>query len=86
LPKDLQKIVDKDAAAETVAINPLAAKMFDEEQQNWLKGGGELITLPGDEQSAMMKTLASVGEDVSKPKAQLSAAYHVVMDAAKRSQ
>ena len=86
LPKDLQKILDKDAAAETVAINPVAAKMFDEERQDWVNGGGELIRLPGDEQTAMMKTLASVGEDVSKSKAQLSAAYHVVMDAAKRSQ
>jgi TRAP-type transport system periplasmic protein len=86
LPKDLQQIIDKNGAAETVAINPVAAKMLDEQRQAWVKGGGELISLPGDEQSAMMKTLASVGEDVSKSKAQLNAAYHVVIDAAKRSQ
>jgi TRAP-type transport system periplasmic protein len=86
LPKDLQEIIDKNGAAETIAINPVAAKMLDEQRQAWVNGGGELISLPGDEQSAMMKTLASVGEDVSKSKAQLNAAYHVVIDAAKRSQ
>ena len=46
---------------------------------------GELIGLPPDEQSAMMETLASVGEDVSKSKAELSAAYQLVTDAAKRT-
>jgi TRAP-type C4-dicarboxylate transport system substrate-binding protein len=86
LPKDLQRIVDKDGATETVAINPMAARMLDEQRQSWVNGGGELISLPGDEQSAMMKTLATVGEDVSKSNAQLNAAYHVVIDAAKRSQ
>ena len=86
LPKDLQEIVDKDGAAETVAINPVAAKMLDEQRQGWMNGGGELISLPGNEQSAMMQTLATVGEDVSTSNDQLDAAYHVVIDAAKRSQ
>jgi hypothetical protein len=43
-----------------------------------------LISLPADEQSAMLQTLASVGEDVSKTKLQLSAAYQVVTEAAQR--
>jgi hypothetical protein len=51
----------------------------------WLDKGGELISLPGDEQSAMMETLASVGEDVSKSKPQLSAGYELVTEAAKRT-
>jgi hypothetical protein len=56
-------------------------------RKGWLNGGGELISLPRDEQSAMMKTLASVGEDVSKakPQPQLREAYQVVTDAAKRT-
>jgi hypothetical protein len=33
----------------------------------------------------MMETLASVGEDVSKPKAELSAAYRLVIQAAERT-
>jgi hypothetical protein len=47
-----------------------------------MNGGGELISLPADEQSAMLETLASVGEDVSKTKPQLSAAYLVATEAA----
>ena len=50
-----------------------------------MDGGGELISLPVDEQSAMLKTLASVGEDVAKTKAQLSAAYQVVTQAAQNT-
>jgi hypothetical protein len=44
-----------------------------------------LIGLPADEQSAMLEILASVGEDVSKTKPQLSAAYQVVTEAARRT-
>jgi hypothetical protein len=42
-----------------------------------------LISLPADEQSAMLEILASVGEDVSKTKPQLSAAYLVTTEAAR---
>jgi TRAP-type C4-dicarboxylate transport system substrate-binding protein len=85
LPKDLQQIVDKDAATEAVAINPWAIDHIEKVRKGWVDGGGELIRLPRDEQSAMMKTLASVGEDVSKTKPQLREAYQVVTDAAKRT-
>jgi hypothetical protein len=54
-------------------------------RKTWVERGGEIISLPPDEQSAMMKMLASVGADVSKSKPQLSAAYKVVVDAAARS-
>jgi hypothetical protein len=51
----------------------------------WVAGGGELIKLPADEQAALLKLLASVGEDVSKTKPLLSAAYKVVSEAAQRT-
>ena len=85
LPKDLQQIVDKDGATESVAINPAALKMFEEQRKGWVDGGGELISLPRDEQADMMKTLTSVGEDVSKSKPALHDAYEIVTDAAKRT-
>jgi TRAP-type C4-dicarboxylate transport system substrate-binding protein len=85
LPKDLQEIVDRDGAAVSTAINPAALKMYREQRKAWVDGGGELISLPRDEQSAMMQTLASVGEDVSKAKPALHEAYQVVTDAAKRT-
>jgi C4-dicarboxylate-binding protein DctP len=82
LPTDLQQIVDKDAASEATAINPQAIEINDRARKAWMNGGGELISLPADEQSAMLETLASVGEDVSKTKPQLSAAYLVATEAA----
>jgi len=84
LPADLQQIVDKDAASESMAINPQAVEINDRARKAWIDDGGELISLPADEQSAMLKTLASVGEDISKTKPHLSAAYQVVMEAAQR--
>ncbi len=85
LPKDLQEIIDRDAAIETVAINPQAIDLFSKARKAWVDGGGELISLPRDEQSAMMKTLTSVGEDVSKSKPAIRDAYEVVVDAAGRT-
>src|ERR1700726_34452 len=71
LPADLQQIVDRDAAKESVAINPFAVELNAKVRQGWLDKGGELISLPAEEQSAMMETLASVGEDVAKSKPDL---------------
>jgi TRAP-type C4-dicarboxylate transport system substrate-binding protein len=85
LPADLQQIIDKDADSEAKAINPQAIEINDRARKAWAAGGGELIDLPADEQSAMLKTLASVGEDVSKTKPQLNAAYQVVTEAAQRT-
>lgn len=84
LPKDLQQVVDKAAARESVAINQGAADFVEKMRKTWVERGGELISLPSDEQSAMMETLASVGDDISKHKPALAAAYKVVTDAAKR--
>ena len=84
LPKDLQEIVDRDAATESVAINPVATELAEQFRKGWVAGGGELISLPRDEQSAMMEMLASVGDDVSKSKPGVREAYQVVRDAANR--
>jgi TRAP-type transport system periplasmic protein len=85
LPPDLQQIVDKDAAKESVAINPQAIALENTALKGWTDKGGELINLPPDEQASLMKTLSSVGEDVSKTKPALSAAYKVVSEAAQRT-
>jgi TRAP-type C4-dicarboxylate transport system substrate-binding protein len=85
LPKDLQQVLDKAAAKETVAINQVAADFVEKMRKTWVERGGELISLPPDEQASMMKTLASVGSDVSKHKPQLAAAYKTVTEAAARA-
>jgi len=86
LPKDLQEIVDRDGARETVAINPASEEFNEKAMKGWVAGGGEFIDFPPEEEAAMLKILASVGEDVSKTKPQLRAAYELVSEAAKRLQ
>ncbi len=85
LPKDLQQIVDQDGAKVSKDINPVALKMYQDQRQAWVAQGGELIRLPPGEQADLMKTLASVGEDVSQSKPALRDAYEIVADAAKRT-
>jgi TRAP-type C4-dicarboxylate transport system substrate-binding protein len=85
LPKDLQDIVDKDAAAQSIAINPTAVDLRQKAEANWTAAGGELIDLPPDEQASMMQTLSSVGADVSKTNPQLADAYKILTDAAART-
>jgi TRAP-type C4-dicarboxylate transport system substrate-binding protein len=85
LPKDLQQVVDKVAARESQGINPVAADFVEKMRKTWVERGGELISLPPDEQAQMMKTLSTVGADVSKNKPTLAAAYKIVTDAAARA-
>ena len=85
LPADLQKIVDTIAAREAKAINPVAIEINNNSRKGWTDGGGELISLPAEEQAAMMQTLANVALDVSKTKPALREAYGIVTDAAQRT-
>jgi TRAP-type C4-dicarboxylate transport system substrate-binding protein len=85
LPADLQQIVDHDGAAESIAIDPQATAIYEGARKGWTAGGGELISLPADDQASMMTTLASVGEDVSKAKPALREAYQAVIAGAQRT-
>jgi TRAP-type transport system periplasmic protein len=85
LPADLQKIVDTNAAQGATAINPAAIEIVNKARKGWTDTGGELISLPLEEQGAMMKTLSGVGAEVSKAKPALSEAYKIVTDAAERT-
>src|SRR3984885_10849869 len=84
LPADLQQILDRDAAAESVTINPQAIAINDAARKAWQASGGELISLPDDEQSTLLKIVAGVGDEVSNAKPEVSAAYKVVTEAAQR--
>jgi TRAP-type C4-dicarboxylate transport system substrate-binding protein len=85
LPADLQQILDKDALAESVAINPQAIAIDDAARKAWLASGGELIRLPDEEQATLLKIVAGVGDEVSNAKPELAAAYKVVTEAAQRT-
>jgi TRAP-type transport system periplasmic protein len=84
LPSDLQQIVDRVGASESAKIEPVVEDITEKAKKSWVAGGGELIDLPADEQAQMLKTVASVGEDVSKSNPTLHAAYQVVTEAAER--
>lgn len=85
LPADLQQVVDRTAARESVAVNPQAAAITENAGKTWLANGGELIQLSPDKQASLLKLLSSVGEDVSQTKPLLSAAYKIVSEAAART-
>jgi TRAP-type C4-dicarboxylate transport system substrate-binding protein len=85
LPEDLQKLVDDDAAAGQAAIGPLAGEIVGKARKGWTDTGGELISLPADEQADMMKTFLAADAEVAKAKPALDAAYQIVTDAAART-
>ena len=68
LPPDLQQIVEKDAAGTVTSFKPRAIEIDNAANKIWTDNGGELINLPADEQAEMLKTLSSVGADISKEK------------------
>jgi TRAP-type transport system periplasmic protein len=82
LPPDLQQIIDRDGAAQALAIVPQAVQILDGARKAWIKGGGELIELPPDDQAKMLDIMGSVGDDVAKTKPSLKAAYEIVKNAA----
>ena len=86
LPPDLQQIVEKDAAGTVTSFQSRAIEIDNAANKTWTDGGGELINLPADEQAELLKTLSSVGADVSKEKPALAESYKIVSDAAQRSQ
>jgi TRAP-type transport system periplasmic protein len=85
LPKDLQQVVDRDAAKEDAAIAPAAIKLTNQYLQEWTSTGGTLFKLSPEEHDKMMKILADVGTDVSSKNPTLAAAYKLVTEAAKRA-
>jgi TRAP-type C4-dicarboxylate transport system substrate-binding protein len=85
LPEDLQKLIDDDAAAGQAAIGPLAGEIVGKARKGWTDTGGELISLPADEQADMMKTFLAADAEVAKAKPALDAAYQIVTDAAART-
>jgi TRAP-type C4-dicarboxylate transport system substrate-binding protein len=85
LPKDLQEIIERDAAAASIAVNAPATALYENAKKNWVASGGEMTEMSADDHAAMIKTLESVGDDVAKAKPQLYEAYKLVTAAAQRT-
>jgi TRAP-type C4-dicarboxylate transport system substrate-binding protein len=84
LPADLQTIVDADAAKAAVEVNPWQVEFYNKARQTWAEHG-ELIRLPENEQSQLIKSVTAVGAAVAKRKPGLEQAYDVFAAAAKRT-
>jgi TRAP-type transport system periplasmic protein len=85
LPVDLQKIVERDAREQQKAIIPIADQIVEKDRKGWTAQGGELISLPADEQAKMMKTFSDVVAELASKKPALDAAYNLVRAAADRT-
>jgi TRAP-type transport system periplasmic protein len=85
LPPDLQQIVDNDAAKIAIDFNPQAIAIENAAVKTWTDNGGEFVNLPADDQAEMIKTMSSVGAEITKEKPALADAFKVVTDAAQRS-
>jgi TRAP-type C4-dicarboxylate transport system substrate-binding protein len=84
LPKDLQAIVDADAAKAAVEVNPWEIEFFNKAREKWAEHG-ELISLPVNEQAELIKSVTAVGAEVAKRKPKLKQAYDVFAAAANRT-
>jgi TRAP-type transport system periplasmic protein len=85
LPSDLQKIVRDDATATAVNIVPFVNDFFEAQRKEWVAKGGELISLPADEQAAFLAKTSTIGDELSKDRPELNEAVKVVMEAAARA-
>jgi TRAP-type transport system periplasmic protein len=84
LPSDLQTIIDADAAKAAAMANTWEVDFYTKARAQWAEHG-ELISLPSDEQAAMMKSLAAVGAEVASRKPRLQQAYDVFAAVAQRT-
>ena len=85
LPKDLQTLVDADAAKAAAEVNPWEVAYFAKQREVFAQHG-ELISLPAAEQAAMMKQFREVSADVAKRKPGLQQAFDVFAEVAKRTE
>ena len=85
LPADLQKILRDDAASVDKQIGPYAEQFYFNQRKIWTERGGELISLPPDEEKAMLAKISSVGDDLSKDRPELNKAVKEVFAAAARN-
>ena len=85
LPPDLQKIVRDDAAAVSTGVVPFVKDFFAAQRQVWTDKGGELTSLPADEQAALVEKISSIGIDLSASKPGLNAAVKTVFASARQN-
>ena len=64
----------------------MAIEIVNKARKGWTASGGELISLPPDEQADLMKTFSNAVAEVAKSKPAVNDAYKIVKEAAQRTQ
>ena len=85
LPADLQNVLRQNAAAASTGIVPFLHDFIDAQHKQWTDNGGEVTSLPADEQASLNAKLASIGDDLSKANPELNKAVKLVADSAARN-
>jgi TRAP-type transport system periplasmic protein len=85
LPPDLQKVVRDDATEISNGIVPFVKEFFAAQRKVWTDNGGELTSLPADEQTALIQKISAVAVDFSASKPDLNAAVKIVFASAGRN-
>jgi hypothetical protein len=71
----LQKVVEGASANEAAAIHPTMVKLYNNARKGWTDAGGELISLPPDEQATLMKKFSEAIAEVSNVNPRVSDFY-----------
>ena len=85
LPPDLQKILHDNAKTVSKEIVPFVDDFFAGQRKAWTDKGGELISLPADEEAQMIAKISSIGNDISAAKPNLNKAVGLVFELASRN-
>ena len=85
LPADLQKIIMTEADSASRAIVPWAAQDLANQKKTWTSHGGELTTLPPEDEAELMKRMSTIAEDVGKRRPAIHDMYEELKAAVKRN-
>jgi TRAP-type C4-dicarboxylate transport system substrate-binding protein len=85
LPADLQKVVDETSAREAATIHPHMLELYNNARKGWTDAGGELISLPKEDQIAMMGKFSEAITDIVKVNPKVSDFYKALSERAEKT-
>ena len=85
LPPDLQKIVLDDAGSVGRDMLPFVESFLTKERAAWTAGGGELISLPPNEEAQLLAKFTPIANEVMKDKPDMLSMYNLMLAARARA-
>jgi TRAP-type C4-dicarboxylate transport system substrate-binding protein len=85
LPPDLQGIVLATSKQVGEEVKGWDLNFQDQQRKVWVEKGGEIITLPDEEQKELMQKMRPIGEDIVKSQPQLQTLWDSLVRAASRN-